>query len=76
MLDLFLLEVALVLLVFIEKFSVVEFEVLFAEDQMEVVDDPLLVEQHEIVLYSLQLEILLVLTHFQVLLDLHQLLAD
>lgn len=76
MLDLFLLEVALVLLVFIEKFSVVEFEVLFAEDQMEVVDDPLLVEQHEIVLYSLQLEILLVLAHFQVLLDLHQLLAD
>lgn len=75
-LNLFLLEVALVLLVFIEKFSVVEFEVLFAEDQMEVVDDPLFVEQHEIVLYSLQLEILLVLAHFQVLLDLHQLLAD
>ena len=76
LLDLSPLEGAFVLFVLVEEGSVVLPEVLLAEDPVQVVHDPRLVVQHEVVLHCLQLQVLLILAYLQVLVCLAQLLTN
>ena len=71
--ELLALEAALVLLVLGDELGVL-FEVLPAEDAVQVVDYPVFVLVHEVFLHALQLQVLLLLLCLQVLLHLDQLL--